>query len=532
MPRPTLPELEAAVRDAQAALETAPDNEKPALQAKVAEGQKAVEEKRLAGMTEEQRLRLRIADLESTIQDQETTARLDGYAEQIARGAKAKIDAETERWSSALDQAVERKMSAYGLTPGVTLPAVIDNRVAQMRTPAAGRKAPDPAEDSTHEQTTMLTKGVPNQISRRGDWANPSAFVLAVGRKALGKATDEEIGKIQMAMGMKALAEGLGATSSVSGPGGGYLVPPEFSTQLIENLYPYLALRSAGVTVIPMRSNTYFQPRLATPMVASYVGESQAVPVSQETYGQFQLTAHKLMGMVGVSRELVADSDPSVEQTVREDMAAQLGVAEDYTFMLGTGSSISPTGILVAAGIQTIAGAGGGDTLDYPMLLDMRTKLAKANIPNIRRFWLMNPDMLGTIQKIQTPAGNYAFSEGSVFSIPSSNLGTGMPDGLPQGSVRPTGILLGFPVYTTTQIPSAGSPILSQLALIEGNQVRIGQRGDIELEAFTQATYIDGSSNTISAVQNDQVVFRAIMRHDIGLRHPQAVVVHTNVKIV
>jgi hypothetical protein len=58
--------------------------------------------------------------------------------------------------------------------------------------------------------------------------------------------------------------------------------------------------------------------------------------------------------------------------------------------------------------------------------------------------------------------------------------------------------------------------------------VLFGEVTAIELEASGDATYNDGNG-MVSAFQRDQTLVRAILRHDIALRHDVGMAVKTGV---
>lgn len=529
-------ELRAALETAKKELAQLPLNERPAAEAEILAGEKRLKDLMEANpgspaapashkeTDQEELFRLRNEKRETELRTQ-----LGALAESVAAGAKAKAQEAEAKEADLLSTLLNEALAKVGLTRDGGLTGAVRQVLAETRTGFKNRVE----EVSEHAQTSYADGRAPAfNRGRPGERADFGSFILAIGRECIGVGTKSEIGQVQRAAGMKAyfsLTEGAGATSAVTGPGGGYLVPPQFNTDLIEGIYPYLVLRSAGVQVIPMKSNQYNQPRLSSQMTATYVGETQPIPTSVEGFTQFNLTAHKLTGLVPMSRELVADSDPSVEMVVREDMSKQLGVAEDKAFLLGTGPSFNqPSGILTAASGATILAAvstNAGDAITYENIVDIRTTLNKTNIPLINRIWITTPDLLGTIAKIKNPtSGNYVFVD-NAYSVPQSVVNPGIPT----SAMKPSGTLLGIPVYTSTQLgtPFAGNgtTVTSTLALAELSQLRIGQRGDIELAAFDQATFVDGAGALNSAVQDDMIVFRALMRHDIALRHTGAVVV-------
>jgi HK97 family phage major capsid protein len=301
------------------------------------------------------------------------------------------------------------------------------------------------------------------------------------------------------------------------------LVPPEFVQDVIPLLYPYVILRRANAKTYTMRSPQMFRPRLTGGATASYVGETAAIPSSQPTFDQFSLLAKELTALVPVSRLLIEDSDPAVEDIVKTDMAMQIGLKEDKTFLTGTGSSTVPQGILTRSDIQniTVVDSTNGDVLGYDDVVDIETALDLANIPDVNRIWIFHPKLRGTLRKIKDTAHRPIFTE---FWNPQES--TLLP-GRPNGTNAPTATLMGRPAYTSTQLPTetVNGHTCYTLSLVEVSQVVIGQLGGMELAVSDEGTYVDGSSNTISAFQSNLSLFRMILRHDINLEHASACVV-------
>jgi HK97 family phage major capsid protein len=278
-----------------------------------------------------------------------------------------------------------------------------------------------------------------------------------------------------------------------------------------------------------MRSNILKQPKMTSTGRATYAGETQAIPVTQQGFGQAQLQAHKLTAMTPISRELIVDSDPSVEMTVKDDLGEQLSLGEDLGFLMGVASPLAPQGILTAPGTTQQAAVGtNGDPLSYEMIVDLRTQLNRKNVPTINRFWVCSPDITGEIAKVQSPAHNYVFVE-NAFSIPNSVVQNNQPG----NRKAPVGVLMGWPVFESSQIQNGttGTNTTGLLGLVEGSEVRIGQRGEILLDASKEGTYVDAFGTVQSAYQNDEILYRAILRHDILLRHAEAVAVRSGIII-
>ena len=142
-----------------------------------------------------------------------------------------------------------------------------------------------------------------------------------------------------------------------------------------------------------------------------------------------------------------------------------------------------------------------------------QNRLDTANVPESRRMWFMHPRCKNYLYNVQNSLGVYVFREE-------------MNDGK----------LLGYPFKCTTQIPTnfwdatgaykAGTFVF----LVEMDEAMILDSMSLELMVSREGSYVDASSNTVSALQSDQTLIRAITEHDFQMRHAQSVVVIQNVQ--
>jgi HK97 family phage major capsid protein len=393
---------------------------------------------------------------------------------------------------------------------GFDMKSLVQASLADLR---FGRKTPITlTEDQGGEGEQDRRAGsvsAPN-FNRKG--AGLLDFMRAVAAKDYGA-----IREIHRKHGMKALSEGGGATSSASLGAGGALVPPEFSTEIIDLLRPEALLRNAKPDIVTMTSPQYFRPRLATAGTASYIGETTAIAPSQETFDQITLNAKKLAAIVPVSNELLRDSNPSVEKTVRDDLVKVIALKEDAQFLFGTGSATAPTGLFNRSGVQKFTPATNGDTVTYETPLNMYFKLPTANVPIRRAAWFTNPALIRTLLDVKDSQGRPIFM--NYWDIQQGSI--------KQTDVNLAGTLMGRPLYTSTQIPltTTGSGNTTTLALIEMSEILIGNMADLMLDTSNEASYYDGT-NTISLWQSDMTGFRAVMRHDCTAYHDQAIVIY------
>lgn len=299
----------------------------------------------------------------------------------------------------------------------------------------------------------------------------------------------------------KALAAG-------SAPGGGFLVPVEYSAEIIELLRARAVVRASGPQFMPLNTGTMNVPKIASGAAAAYVGENSNISRTEQTFGSLTLTAKKLAALTPVSNDLIRFAVPSADSIVRNDLVAALSVREDLAFIRGDGTANTPKGIrnwipsgniIPANGTVNLANV----TQDLGKLL---LALKNGNIAMINPGWMFAPRIEIYLMTLLTSNGVYAFREEML-----------------------TGKLWGMPYKTTTQIPTnLGGGTESEVYLVDFADVVIGEAEQIVLDVSQEAAYYDGS-NVIAAFSQDQTVIRAIAMHDIGMRHEASATVLTAV---
>jgi len=153
----------------------------------------------------------------------------------------------------------------------------------------------------------------------------------------------------------KILAEGAGAT-------GGFLVPVEQRNNII-NLIKERSIIRLLANVYPMSSRTMTVPVVSGGNTAYWIDENGLKTASDPTFEQMLLTAYKLVVKTLVSDELLADSNPAVDDVLYALFALAMIRGEETAFLRGTGLAGDPiTGIYNYAGITTLPAS--GDLLD------------------------------------------------------------------------------------------------------------------------------------------------------------------------
>lgn len=319
-------------------------------------------------------------------------------------------------------------------------------------------------------------------------------------------------------------AEVVKALSAGTDAAGGYLVPVEYSSEIIELLRPQSVVRRMGAMILPMTTGKMTIPKVQGGAYASYIMENTNIPVMDMTFDSVELTWKKLVAMVPISNDLLRYSSPAADTIVRDDLIAAIAEAEDTAFIRGVGVN-TPRGLLYWAPQSNKIHANASVTLDT--VTDALSKavlaLKEANVRFVRPGWIMSPRTEMYLLTVRDGYGNYAFR-----------------------SEMLTGKLFGFPYAVTTVIPenttiedtqNPGQFLTvpnTEMYLVDFADAVIGESMQLAIDVSTEASYDiftwDQGRVPISAFTHDQTLIRVITEHDFVMRHPESVAVITEIK--
>lgn len=293
------------------------------------------------------------------------------------------------------------------------------------------------------------------------------------------------------------------AMSAGTGSEGGYIVPAEAITKVIEMLRANMVVIKMGATILDnLAGSPVFIPKQTGGATAFWVGENEDITDSDLAMGQIELRPHAVAAMVKLSNRLLEQSNPAVEAMIKSDMALALGLAIDYAALRGSGAQHQPVGIANTAGIKTVAiGADGGDfTLDH--VLDMQSELASVNALSGKLGYISHPIVIGKLKKQRIPQYS-GDTSGAPFILPMSD--SKLKD------------VLGYTMSSTTQIPTnlekGSGRDMSEVYFGNWTELFIAQWGGLEIMA---------SSETSDAFAKNQTWIRIIQEVDIGVRHAES----------
>lgn len=286
---------------------------------------------------------------------------------------------------------------------------------------------------------------------------------------------------------------------------GGFLVPVQFSQDVIEYLRPATVMRRLGCPTLPMPTGTVRVPKITGASTAAYLGEATNLTKSELQTGQIQLTFKKLGALVPISNDLLRYSSPGADAIVRNDIVRQMAVAEDQAFIRGTGLASNPKGLRYWAPAANVIAANGTQSLANTItdLGKLVVQLRNNNVPMSRPVWIFAPRTWNWLMTATNTNGFFVFR-----------------DEVMKGS------LWGYPFGVTTSVPinltDQGGTTESEVYLVDLDDCVIGESQNLIVDVSNEAAYYDGSTVQAS-FSRDETVVRAIQEHDFAVRRDVAV---------
>jgi HK97 family phage major capsid protein/HK97 family phage prohead protease len=189
---------------------------------------------------------------------------------------------------------------------------------------------------------------------------------------------------------------------------GGNLVATELdSASFIDLLRNASALDQAGATVLTGLVGNVAIPRQSGAGTGYWVSEAGAPTESQQTVDQVSMTPKTVAAFTDYSRRLMLQSSIDIENMVRRDLAAVLGLKIDAAGLYGTGSNSEPLGLKNTTGIGTEDFA--ADAPTFAEVVAMESDVATANALLGSPVYLMNAAMRGNLKTTKKDAGSGIF---------------------------------------------------------------------------------------------------------------------------
>lgn len=298
-----------------------------------------------------------------------------------------------------------------------------------------------------------------------------------------------------------------GVSASLSGAtegAGGALLPRPTAATVIELLRPRVTVRRAGAVSLPMPAGQVRHGKQTAAATAGYVGENARIASSTPTLGKIDQTFKTLGALVPIGNALLRHSlSVDVAAMARNDLIEVMALREDLAFLRNDGTGDLPKGLVSWNLVGNLQSAVANGAAAVEAAIRRAVNLVEVgNIPMLACGWIMRPDVKNYLASIRDANGFLVFP-----------------------SIDQTMTLRGYPIYTTTQLPAnlGVGTNESEIIFADFSQIMIGDSMTVSLAVSTEATYIDGGGNTISAFQNQLTLMRAVAEHDLAPRHDGAI---------
>lgn len=265
------------------------------------------------------------------------------------------------------------------------------------------------------------------------------------------------------------------------------LLAEQVSSLLVQPLEAASVVLSSGPQIFDT-AGVLRIPKLVSGSTPTFVGEGGLIPDTAEVdFDEIRLmpTNRKSIKLIlKYTNELVRQSVIGIDSVLKVRLTTDVSNALDDALLSGTGASDSITGIINQAGVQT----GDLDVTDPDSLLDA-IALCHAEEVTPNRWFLSSADFIA-LRKIKDTTGKY---------ILEADL-----------TADATYRLFGIPVTVTNKL-AAGKAILADM-----NQVAVARDVAPSITVLTERY-----------AEYDMVGLRIVTRYDLGLLHPEGVVVLT-----
>ena len=272
---------------------------------------------------------------------------------------------------------------------------------------------------------------------------------------------------------------------------GGYLKGTDhLADSFIDMLRDAIVIESLGATVLDGLQGDVDIPRQDAQSTAYWVAEGGAPTTSQPTMGQLLLSPKTVGGFTDMTRKLILQSSPQVEDMVRRDLAQVLAAAIDRVAINGGGTN-EPVGILQTTGIGAVSLGANGGPPTWASIVNLIREVAIDNALEGNLAFLTNAAVVATLRQTAKVSGT-----DSKMILEESEL-------------------LGYPVRQTNLVPSN----LTKGTGTNLSAMIFGNFRDVIL-AYWSALDLLVDPYTLGTSGGVRVIaFRDV---DIGIRHAQS----------
>lgn len=377
--------------------------------------------------------------------------------------------------------------------------------------------------ESTHLADSNITKSASDDFSRAeitGDGferldenTRKDLFSKTLGLSVLYKGDKQKAVAKAEELGDRLLVKSL---NGLTGDAGGFFIEENVARGMLDLLRSETVVRKGGAQVITGNNYNYRYKTQGT--TAEYTGECQDPAESLMTFGENTMDVKKLQARITICEDLIWNTQGmNWANIIADDFVEQIRRKEDISFIRGSGTGASVMGLLnrclpsnkfFARSAKHLIGATNPIATITADVGKCIALLESRDVPANKRGWIMHPSVKTALQILLNDEGHPIW-----------------------GDELSRNMWYGFPVYTTTAIPT---DLATKLPASDANYAAAAAAGNV----FTEIYFVDFGScmilqGNVGTANNSMVrvedigridpnclseyMYRAVTRHDFGL---------------
>lgn len=290
-------------------------------------------------------------------------------------------------------------------------------------------------------------------------------------------------------------------TTSTSTPGAGaagkLIAVDHLGGQYIDLLRSKMVAQRLGARVLNGLHGNVSIPKAKSGASGEWIAENGSLTAADSEWTSVTMSPKHAGALTELSRNVLQQTSPDIEQLVRVDFAAVLARAVDKVAINGGGSN-EPDGVLQTGGINTVTTSG---TMTWAHALQF---IEEAELDDtMGSGWATHPSVVRKLRS--TP--KQSSGDGDIWEFIMS----GPND------------LAGFPLVSSTQVPvTSGTPDTHNLIFGSWSELMVGYWStlDVLVNPFESTAYKKGN-----------VQIRALLTCDVVVRHPEAFCAATDIQV-
>jgi len=224
---------------------------------------------------------------------------------------------------------------------------------------------------------------------------------------------------------------------------GGFLKGTDhMGNEFIGEVYANSVVAQLGGRVMTGLQGDIAIPKLSASVTnTAFVAEGSAPSEGAATFAQVSMAPKTLATYVDYTRKLALQSDPSVEQILRNDVVQTMASKIDQVALNGGGSN-EPSGILQESDTNVVAIGTNGGAVTYAKVVDMEAAIAADNALTGTLNFATTPGVQGAMRQIPRQGsgveGNFILNDSNSILGHNVTVSTNVPSTLTKGSTSGT----------------------------------------------------------------------------------------------